>query len=320
MPLDPVLDQLLHVLEQSGNPPLAQLTPQKGRDSFRLMTSMLAAAHPEGPRIEVGESLEATIAGPAGDLPVRIYRPAAGSGTLPTVVMFHGGGFVICDLITHDEQARLICRGVGAVVVSVGYRLAPEAPYPAAIEDCVAITRHVLGHVADYGGDPSRVAVAGDSAGATLSAVVAQRLRDEPAEHPLAAQLLFYPSVDATEPADTYPSRVENAAGYFLTEDDLRWFIEHYAGAQQDRSVPGLSPLRAPDLSALPPAVVITAEFDPLRDEGEAYALALRQAGVPVVQRRYDGLIHGFVGMGALSPACDKAAAEAIGELARLLS
>ena len=200
------------------------------------------------------------------------------------------------------------------MVLSTDYRLAPEAPFPAALEDALCATRWAAENVADLGGDPDRIAVAGDSAGGNLAAVVAQQLRDTgPA---LAAQLLIYPGTDFVE---RYPSEQENAEGYFLTLEDMAWFAGHYVD-EADPADPRLSPLRAPDLSGLPPAVVATAEFDPLRDQGDAYADALAAAGVPVVKRSYPGLIHGFFDLGALSPACASAVRELCADLRGLLA
>jgi acetyl esterase len=228
-----------------------------------------------------------------------VYRPE-GEGPFPTVVFFHGGGWVIGDLDTHDNMARNVCRGARAVVIAVDYRLAPEHPFPAAAEDCVAAARWVAAHTAELGGD-DRLAVAGDSAGGNLAAVAAQALHADGT--PLVAQFLIYPAVDAE---GEYPSRVENAKGYFLEQPTMDWFYGHYAGAWDDAKDPRLSPLHA-DLSGLPPAVIVTAEFDPLRDEGEAYGAALEKAGVSADVRRYDGMIHGFFDMGTISPAAQAA-------------
>jgi acetyl esterase len=219
---------------------------------------------------------------------------------------------VVGDLDTHDEVTRVLCRDVGAVVVSVDYRLAPEHPFPAAFDDCLAATRWVAANVATLGGDAGRIAVAGDSAGGNLSAAVAIAARDTGLA--LAAQLLIYPAVDVdlTVP---YPSREQNATGHFLTAEDCAWFVDLYLAAQ-DADDPRVSPLRAPDLAGLPPAVIGTAEFDPLRDEGEAYAKALADAGVEVRLARYDGLVHGFYSFGAFSAA----AADAVSELNTSLS
>ena len=310
MPLDPVIASVLDMMAASGAKSIAGGTPEQARQGFRAMTVGL---RDPASLAQVGEVSARTITGPAGEVPVRVYRPPA-DGPHPTIVFFHGGGYVIGDLDTHDDHARLLCRDVDAVVVSVDYRLAPEAPFPAGLEDCVAAYRWVVEHAADLGGDVTRLAVAGDSAGGNLSAATAVAARD--AGLPLAAQLLIYPGVDFVE-SQNYPSRTENAAGYFLTAEDMAWFGGHYlqGSAPED---PRASVLRA-DLTGVAPAVVGTAEYDPLRDEGEAYAAALAKAGVPVVQHRYPGLIHGFFGLGPVSPACADAAAELCADLKALL-
>jgi acetyl esterase len=230
-------------------------------------------------------------------------------------MLFHGGGWVIGDIETHDNMARSLCRDCSAVVVSVDYRLAPEAPFPAAVDDALAATRWVGEHLSDFGGS-DRLAVAGDSAGGNLAAVVTQQLRDTggPA---IAAQLLVYPACDVT---GEYPSRHENAEGYFLDLPTMAWFLNHYAADAAVHEDPRLSPLQHGDLAGLPPAVVVTAEYDPLRDEGEAYAKALAAAGVPVEVKRFDGMIHGFFDMGAFSPGAQAAVDEACAMFARVLA
>jgi acetyl esterase len=242
---------------------------------------------------------DTAVPGPAGEIPIRIYRPDV-EGAVPTMAFFHGGGFAIGSIATHDDHARLICHDVGVVVVSVDYRLAPEHPFPAGFDDCLAATKWVGDNVATLGGDAARIVVGGDSAGGNLSAAVALATRDGgPA---LAAQFLIYPGVDFVEDAD-YPSRSENAEGYFLTLDDMAWFSNHYLPEGADHNDPRASPIRAASLTGAPPAVIGTGEFDPLRDEGEAYAAALREAGVPVALRRAPGLVHGFVNMTAINRA-----------------
>jgi acetyl esterase len=258
-----------------------------------------------------------SIPGPAGDIPIRVYRPDV-DGSVPTVVFFHGGGFVIGDLDTHDDHARLICHEVEAVVVSVDYRLAPEHPFPAGFEDCRAATRWVADHISELGGDAQRIAVAGDSAGGNLSAAVALTATRDGGPQ-LAAQLLIYPGVDFRDDDTLHPSRTENGEGYFLTLEDMKWFHSQYLHDEAHMSDPRASVLLAQDLSGLPPAVVGTGEYDPLRDEGEAYAKALEASGVKVVLRRYDGLIHGFFGMGTWSPASAAAAKDLCEEFRTLL-
>jgi acetyl esterase len=313
VPVDPAIQGMLALLESMGNRSLASGTAAEARAGFRLLTVDLR--RPET-IVPVASTEDVTVPGAAGDLEARVYRPEAG-GALPTILFIHGGGFVIGDIDTHDNQCRILCREVEAVVVSVGYRLAPEAPFPAAVDDAFAATGWVAEHVDELGGDPARLAVAGDSAGGNLAAVVARLARDAGGP-PLAAQLLIYPGTDFREDGD-YPSREENAEGYFLTLEDMIWFREQYA-ARSDPTDPRLSPLLADDLSRLPPAVIVTGQYDPLRDEGEAYARALEAAGVHVVYRRYDGMIHGFFDLYALSPAAAEAVRETCAELRGLLS
>lgn len=305
MPLDPHLQAMMELVGYVGQPALSGGTPEQARAALRTVTvdvRMLNASVP------VGSVSDHTIRAGRARLPIRIYRPTGPrTARRPTLVFFHGGGFVIGDLDTHDDACRWLCREVDAVVVGVGYRRAPEAPFPAAVDDAVAATRWVVDHVGRLGNDSRRVAVAGDSSGGNLAAVVTQTWRDDPNRPRLAAQLLIYPVTDLEdEGGERYPSRVEHAEGYLLTGDDLRWFATHYVGATRDRRDPRLSPVHG-DPTGLPPAVVVTAEFDPLRDEAEAYAAALASAGVPVAHRRFDGLIHGFFALAAVSPACAKA-------------
>lgn len=241
---------------------------------------------------DVHEVADRAATGPAGDIPVRVYRPAA-DPALPVVVFFHGGGWVIGSVETHDNTCRSLANGVGAVVVSVEYRLAPEHTFPAAIDDAFAATRWVWEHANQIGGDAGRVALAGDSAGGNLAAVVALRAREESGP-PLAYQALIYPVTDYE--FDSASMR-DNATGFFLERDSMRWFYGHYLRDPSDGADWRVSPARARDLSGLPPAFVLTAEFDPLRDQGEAYARRLAAAGVDVDLRRYDGVFHGFFGM-----------------------
>jgi acetyl esterase len=303
MPLDPELAGLIAVVE--AGTPMSQQTPEEARAAFRTLA--VDFRKPEHV-VPVGSVEDTSVAGAAGDLHARVYRPA-GAGPFPTVALFHGGGFVIGDLDTHDNMARAICRDVEAVVVSVDYRLAPEDPFPAAVEDCIAATRDLQARLDEFGGD-GRIAVAGDSAGGNLAAVVAQHVPG------VVAQFLIYP---ATDGGGEHASRAENATGYFLDLPTMLWFAGHYA-PEGDETDPRLSPLRAESLAGLPPAVVVTAEYDPLRDEGEAYAAALAEADVPVVTRRYDGLIHGFMDMGSFSTAAQAAIDDAIGLFAKVLT
>ncbi len=297
------------MLTDMGAPPIYEGTPEAGRAAYRQMT--VGARAPEQV-VPVASAEDRVIPGAEGDLRVRVYRPE-GAAPFPVIAFFHGGGWVIGDLDTHDNMARTLCRGARAVVVATDYRLAPEHPFPAAADDAVAAARWIAGHLGELGGtdpggtdpggtDPAGtagtpLAVAGDSAGGNLSAVVAQQLTSDGT--PLAGQLLIYPATDAK---GGYPSRAENAKGYLLERESIDWFLSHYAGSSPDIKDPRLSPIYG-NVSGLPPAIIVTAEFDPLRDEGEAYGAALEAAGVRADVRRYAGMIHGFFDMGAFSPA-----------------
>ncbi|QBX54700.1 alpha/beta hydrolase [Nocardioides seonyuensis] len=296
--LDPQLAGLLALVQGSGAPRMHEVTPDEARAMFRAMTVDFRD-HSRVPQLE--SVTEATVPGGDGERPARIYRPRAGD--LPTVVFFHGGGWVIGDLDTHDLTCRTIASLCDAVVLSVDYRLAPEHPFPAAVEDALAATRWAADHTAELGGSDV-LAVAGDSAGGNLSAVVAQERRD--AGERLDAQLLIYPGTDMLA---ELPSRTENAEGYFLDMPTMTWFAVNYLGAETDPAQPRLSPLRG-DLAGVAPAVVVVAQFDPLRDEGTAYAEALAAAEVPVLVEEFDGLIHGFVDMGQHSVAAQQAIEE----------
>jgi acetyl esterase len=284
MPLDNQADAWLKGLEESGLPPLNEMSVEDARATYASVVADCGLT-PE----EVADIADRTVPGPAGEIPVRIYTPE-GSGPFPVLVYFHGGGWVIGDLEVVHGVCTVLANRAHAVVVSVDYRLAPENPFPAAVEDSYAATRWAADNAALINGDAERIAVGGDSAGATLAAVVALLARDEGYPE-LMYQLLVYPATDVSY--DT-PSYRENGDGYFLTTDLMKWFHGHYLGAEGDADDWRASPLRAPDLSGLPPAHVITAEFDPLRDEGEAYAARLRDAGVEAGVERYSGQIHAF--------------------------
>jgi len=263
----------------------------------------------------VGRAEDRTLPGPTGEIPVRIYRPE-GRGPFPGLLYFHGGGFVFCNLDTHDGTCRALCNRAGCVVVSVDYRLAPEHPYPAAADDCFAATGWLAKHGAELDVDITRLAVAGDSAGGNLAAVVSQMGRDRGGP-PLRFQLLVYPVIDCDFGTDSYR---ENAEGYFLTRESMRWFWGKYLGDSGRGGEPYASPIRAADLSGLPPGLCITAEYDPLRDEGEHYAARLREAGVACAASRYDGVIHGFVSMFEMLDKGSAALDEAAGALRAALA
>ena len=283
MPVDPQIQALLD--KGTGVPATHTLPVDVARAQYEARIALMA------PPAGIAGVRQQTIEGPGGDLRIRIYTPH-GTGPFPLLVFFHGSGFVLCSLDTHDGMCRNLSAGSGCVVASVDYRLAPEHKFPAGIEDCLHATRWAAAHAAELGADPTRIAVAGDSAGGNMAAVTALRLREEggPA---LRGQLLLYPVTDYHTPGT--PSYEENAEGYGLTRDTMKWFWDHYLSDPSEGAHPHASPLRAPDLSGLPPALVVTAEYDPLRDEGEFYAGKLRAAGVPTTLTRYDGVNHGFM-------------------------
>ena len=323
MPLDPATRTIVDQMAAGGPVDFSDLSPDAFRHLFRASLGALDQAGSADPEEDAEDR---SIPGPAGPLRIRVYRPRGigaqgapdgGAGTAPApplVTYFHGGGWVIGDIDTHDGSCRILSRRTGAVVVSVDYRLAPEHPFPAALDDCDAAVTWVADHARDLGGDPGHLGVAGDSAGGNLAAAVTLRARERrgPA---IAAQALVYPAVDFTT---VRPSQVANGEGYLLTASAIRWFAAQYLG-DHDPADPLASPLLA-DLSGLPPAVVATAEFDPLRDEGRAYAEALRDAGVGVDHLDFPGLVHGFMGLGSLSLASARATDEVWAAFASLLT
>jgi len=241
--------------------------------------------------------VDRTIPGPEGDIPVRVFANSDAPAQ-PLLVWYHGGGWVTGNLDTHDQVCRLLCDDAGAVVVSVDYRLAPEAKFPAAADDCLAAYQWALEHAGEVSADPANVAIGGDSAGGNLAAVVALLAREAGLPQPK-LQLLVYPVTDYELDSE---SMIENAKGYFLEREGMRWFYNHYARHSADFDDWRFSPMRAEALDDLAPAVVITAEYDPLRDQGEAYGQRLIAAGVRTEMVRADGLIHGFFGMHAFMP------------------
>ena len=288
--LDPQAEALLQQMAQMNLPPLHTLTPTQARERMRGLAALCAA--PEA----VANVENLRIPGPGGSIPVRIYTPR-GDGPFPILVFFHGGGWVICDLDTHDNLCRSLTNRACCVVVSVDYRLAPEHKFPAAVEDAYAATQWVANNAHRINGDPARIAVGGDSAGGNLATVVAIMARDQDGPG-LIYQLLIYPPTDVSSANTDSHRNCED--GYFLAKGDGEWFCEQYLNCAADRLNPLVSPLLAPDLGGLPPALVITAEFDALRDEGESYAKRLKKAGVSVKCTRYKGMIHGFMGMDGL--------------------
>jgi acetyl esterase len=300
MSLKPEIEALLARMAASGAPPLERQSVAEAR---RLYVANSAAL--QGPPVPVAAVADRAIPGPAGDLGVRVYSPH-GEPPFPIVVWLHGGGWVVGTLDTYDGVCRALASAVPAVVVAVDYRLAPEHRFPAAVEDSYAATLWASRNAAELGGAQQRLAVAGDSAGGNLAAVVALGARDRggPA---IGFQLLVYPVTDAA--MDTASCR-ENADGYYLTAAGMRWYWRHYLG-EADGLRPDASPLRAAFFGGLPPALVVTAEHDPLRDEGEAYAARLRAAGVPAAVSRYPGVVHGFFRWRAVTDAADACLQEA---------
>jgi acetyl esterase len=284
-----------------------QMPPERARAENRRGAATAAGLPRPMARVERVE-----IPGPAGTIPARLYVPlGGGEKPQPLLVYFHGGGWVIGDLDTHDSTVRFLAANAGVAVLSVDYRLAPEHPFPAAVEDSFAAFRWAVENAGDFAADPARIAVGGDSAGGNLAAAISLLARDDGGPAP-AMQLLIYPATDAIGGQE---SRRLFAEGFLLTSSDMDWFEAHYlpdAAAGQD---PRVSMLRAEDLSALAPAYVATAGFDPLRDEGEDYAKRMRAAGVPVALRRHPGLIHGFANMTAVSRSARAAMSELAGAL-----
>lgn len=300
MPIDPQIQVYLNQIAALNPPPLHSMTPVEVRQQMAMLTAIL----PKGEAVARVENR--CIPGPAGELPLRIYTPE-GTGPFPLLVFFHGGGWVRCNLDTHDGQCRALANGGGCVVVSVDYRLAPEHKFPAAPQDCYAATSWVAQHAAELQGDGSRLAVGGDSAGGNLAAVVSQMARDQDGPS-LIFQLLIYPATNFR--AQTASMR-ENAEGYFLTRAEMTWFRNHYLRSAEDELDPKASPMLADNLSGLPPALIITAEYDPLRDEGEEYGRLLQVSGVSITVSRYEGMIHGFFALAGIIDRAGDATAEA---------
>ena len=291
MPVDPYIQAMLQQMAAYPFPTSIQEMRSAGASS---------AAMPARP-VTIGGTRDLSVPGPASQLPARLYTPAgeAPAQGWPLTVFFHGGGFAVGDITSHDSLCRELCAASGSAVLSVEYRLAPEFPFPAPGDDCYAAYLWAAAHAPELGADPTRLAVAGDSAGANLSTVVTLRVRDEGGPVPR-AQLLFYPAVDFVTETD---SRKANGKGYFLTEDMMRMFGEAYISDPTHAAHPHASPLLSAQLHGLPPALVLTAEFDPLRDEGEAYHQALVKAGNRAEYLPGPGMVHGYANMTGFVPA-----------------
>jgi acetyl esterase len=307
MELDPQIAEIIDALD-AGFPPVHTMTGAQARTVIR--SRFVAPSEPEG----VGEVRDGYVRGPAADIAVRIYRPTSMSGPVPTLVYAHGGGFVFCDLDSHDGLCRSFANLIPAVVVSVDYRRAPEDRWPAAAEDVFAVAQWAARNAEALGGDARRIVVGGDSAGGNLAAVTALVARDRGAPA-LAAQLLLYPMVGPKFDTESYRLF---GKGFYNPRPALEWYWNQYVPSPADREHPYASPLNA-DLRGLPPAVVVIAGHDPLRDEGIAFGDALETAGVPTVQCRFDGGIHGFMTMPMLDLA-QRAHFEVSRELSTLLA
>ena len=308
MSLDPDAQLVLDMIKTAGRPPFEALTPDEARLAY-MNSRRVLQPEPE----PVAESRDMTVAGPHGAIPVRLYRPAgtAASDVLPAMVYYHGGGWLLGGLDSHDVVCRRFANAARCRVVSVDYRMAPEAKFPAAVDDCEAVTRWAIWNAAELGIDATRVAVGGDSAGGNLAAVMALMARDGTLP-PLAYQLLIYP---ATDMAMTSVSSQTVRDGVPLTSTTMKWFIDHYLRAKPDETDWRASPLRAASVAGTAPALVLTAGYDPLRDEGIAYAQRLEREGVRVIHIHYSDQVHGFMSMGRMIRAAD----QAIDQMARAL-
>ncbi|HTR64085.1 MAG TPA: alpha/beta hydrolase [Candidatus Binataceae bacterium] len=309
MPLDPQADALIKQMAAAPGPKLEEISPADARKLTANTFKMLAGAAEDVAKVE-----NRKIPGPAGEIPVRIYTPS-GAGPFPMLVFYHGGGWTIGDLDTHDAACRSLTNGARCVTVSVDYRLAPENKFPAAVDDCYAATVWAAEHAKELGADPGRIAVGGDSAGGNLSAAISILARDR-GKPAIKFQLLIYPATDGA--LDTYSHKTFRE--YFLTDEAVRYLWGCYLRDEADKKDPLASPALARSHKGLPPALIITAEFDPLRDEGEAYGEKLRAAGVPVSVTRYDGMIHGFFTMAGVLDQGKKAVAQASEALRKVFS
>jgi acetyl esterase/lipase len=299
---DPVNKQILDELAAMGAPPIHAMAPADARRGDLILAAACQGDKPQEPveRVE-----DRTIPGPDGQIPIRIYTPKAAT-PCGALVFYHGGGWVVGSIEGHDEVCRRLANDSGTLVISVGYRLAPEHKFPAGVEDGYAAAAWVAANAATLGYPAGRVAVGGDSAGGNLAAAVSLMARDRGAPK-LSFQLLIYPSI--SDSLD-WPS-IKEFSGYFVTIEEMKWFMNHYQRSPEDAANPYAYPLKAKDLRGLPPALVITAEMDPLRDQGEAYAARLREAGVPTTASRYDGVTHVFINMAPRLEAGRKALKEA---------
>jgi acetyl esterase len=307
MPLDPQVQAMRAQRMRENVPPLYTLSVEQARQAD-LASIRAGAGSPE----PVAQITDRHIPGPAGDLPIRLYQPE-GEGPFPALIYFFGGGWTLGTIDTSDGICRSLCNAVPCMVISIGYRLAPEHKFPAAVQDCYAATLWIATHAREINADASRLAIGGDSAGGNLTAAVTLLARDQGGP-PLICQLLVYPSTDYL--SDT-PSLYENVDPFFFNKRSVAWYWGHYLPTPEDGKHPLASPLQAEDLRGLPPALVMTAEYDPIRDQGEQYAERLKQAGVPVELTRYEGMIHGFFAMAGTLDGGKQAIAQAADRLGK---
>jgi len=307
MTLHPQAEALLSALAEEGRPSVEELSITAAREQTAAIRDV------QGEPADVAGVVDLLVPGGAGHLPVRVYRPGLDGGPRPLLVYFHGGGWVTGGLELVDRPLRRLANATGAVLANVEYRLAPETPFPGAAEDAYASVVALHERAAELGADPERLAVAGDSAGGNLAAVAALMARDRGGPR-IGSQILMYP-VTAPAQGSPFASYRENADGYLLTRASMLYYWDTYLADPTDAADPYAAPLNGTDLSGLPPALILTAQYDPLRDEGEAYGRRLREAGVPVTAERYPGMIHGFFWFPGVFDAFDRAVHDIAGEL-----
>jgi acetyl esterase len=312
MPLDPHAKKLLEMLNAAGAADMSRVAPEQMRADFERLALMVGENG-----VAVDRADDRTLPGPGGPIPIRIYAPkGSGTATLPGLIYFHGGGGVFGSIASHDSFCRVLANASACRIVSVGYRLAPEHKFPAAIEDAYAATGRITAQAKDFLIDPRRLAVAGDSIGGGLAAIVCAMARDNDGPA-IALQVLLCPAMDMSKNSDT---RVAFASGYFLNQATIDWTVKHFCPPGADLTDPRISPLLIEDLSRLPPAQVHTAEFDPLRSEGAAFAERLQRAGVAVHHTCHAGMIHHFYAMGGVIPCARTAVAAAGAAIQRALA
>ncbi len=291
MALDPQAKWVLDIAEEKGMPPLDELTPAESKAAYEERALTLTFKD-----VDIGKTVDVDIPGPLGDIPIRIYHPVGMTAPLPVLVYYHGGGWVIGSRNTHDSLCRLIANSGPFVVVSVDYRMGPEAPFPAAVQDSVAAFNWTVDNIAKYNGDPNKIAVGGDSAGGNLSAVVSLMAREAKTYLPK-FQWLIYP---ATQMEMTTPSHEKFSEGYFLTRSLMEYFQRQYLQREEDKKDWRASPILADNLAGLPPALIQTAGFDPLQDEAIAYANRMNEEGSEARHTHYEGMLHGFITLGGV--------------------